>query len=167
MILETSSTSRCCYIGLGSNLDKPIQHITTAIDELKTLAHCQYQGTSSLYRSAPVGPAGQDDYINAVACLTTTLTPEQLLNSLQAIENAHQRVRVERWSARTLDLDILLIDNLTIDTTRLTVPHPYIQDRNFVLIPLFELAGEISINDQLITDLLKTCPAGELQLISA
>lgn len=167
MILETSNTRSCCYIGLGSNLDKPIQHITTAIDELKTLAHCQYQGTSSLYRSAPVGPAGQDDYINAVACLTTTLTPEQLLNSLQAIENAHQRVRVERWGARTLDLDILLIDNLTINTTRLTVPHPYIQDRNFVLIPLFELAGEIRINDQLITDLLKTCPAGELQLISA
>jgi len=167
MTLETSNTNSRCYIGLGSNLDEPIKHITTAIKELQNLAGCQLVSASSLYRSAPVGPAGQDDYINAVACLTTTLEPEQLLDSLQAIENAHQRVRVERWGARTLDLDILLIDNKQINTARLTVPHPYIQDRNFVLVPLFELAGDISINDQLLTDLLKTCPAGELQMISA
>jgi len=167
MTLETNNTNSRCYIGLGSNLDEPIKHITTAIKELQNLVGCQLVSASSLYRSAPVGPAGQDDYINAVACLTTTLEPEQLLDSLQAIENAHQRVRVERWGARTLDLDILLIDNKQINTARLTVPHTYIQDRNFVLIPLFELAGDISINDQLLTDLLKTCPAGELQMISA
>lgn len=167
MTLETSNTYSRCYIGLGSNLDEPITHVTTAIKELQNLANCQFVSASSLYRSAPVGPPGQDDYINAVVCLTTALEPEQLLDSLQAIENAHQRVRVERWGARTLDLDILLIDNININTTRLTVPHPYIQDRNFVLLPLFELAGDISINDQLMTDLLKTCPAGKLQMISA
>ncbi len=152
-----------CYIGMGSNLDNPIQHINTAILELQQLASVSNFEVSSLYRSAPVGPAGQDDYINAVAKITTTLSPEALLDQLQTIENSHQRVRIERWGARTLDLDILLYSDLTINTPRLTIPHFSMCDRNFVLVPLAQLSNTLIINGTAINALIEQCPAGSLE----
>ncbi|MCJ8298051.1 MAG: 2-amino-4-hydroxy-6-hydroxymethyldihydropteridine diphosphokinase [Pseudomonadales bacterium] len=163
MTRETNSSTVRCYIGIGSNLANPLQQVKTAIVELQQLADCQWRGVSSLYRSAPVGPAGQDDYINAVACLETDLSPESLLDALQQLENTHQRVRIQRWGARTLDLDILLIAQQHIDTARLIVPHPYIEQRNFVLVPLLELAGDISIGQKSLTQLLENCPVGSLE----
>ncbi|EPJ52965.1 MAG: 2-amino-4-hydroxy-6-hydroxymethyldihydropteridine pyrophosphokinase [Osedax symbiont Rs2] len=163
MTPETNNSVSRCYIGIGSNLADPLQQVNTAIVELQQLANCQWQGVSSLYRSAPVGPAGQDDYINAVACLETRLAPETLLDALQQLENAHQRERIQRWGARTLDLDILLIADQVIDTNRLIVPHPYITQRNFVLVPLLELAGDISIGQHSLRHLLENCPSGGLQ----
>ncbi len=162
MTPETNSDLRQCYIGIGSNLDNPLQHVNIAINELKQLKGTTWVGVSSLYRSAPVGPAGQDDYINAVASFHTNLEPEILLDRLQQLENAHQRVRIEHWGARTLDLDILLLDNICINTSRLTVPHPYIHLRNFVLIPLKELAGDIFINGTKVSKLISDCPSGSL-----
>ena len=163
MIPETANSALRCFIGIGSNLADPLQQVTSAIVELAQLQDCQWLGASSLYRSAPVGPAGQDDYINAVACLETTLSPESLLNALQQLENAHQRERIERWGARTLDLDILLIAEQIIDTARLSVPHPYIAQRNFVLVPLLELAGDIPIGQSSLQQLLVNCPPGSLE----
>ena len=163
MTRETNSSTVRCYIGIGSNLANPLQQVKTAIVELQQLAGCQWRGVSALYRSAPVGPAGQDDYINAVACLETDLSPESLLDALQQLENTHQRVRIQRWGARTLDLDILLIAQQYIDTARLNVPHPYIEQRNFVLVPLLEIAGDISIGQQSLTQLLENCPVGSLE----
>lgn len=157
-----------CYIGLGSNLDNPQQQVSSALLELQQLQDCRYLQHSSLYRSDPVGPAGQPDYINAVACLETRLPALQLLDALQAIEQAHQRIRIQHWGPRTLDLDLLLYADQTIHCERLTVPHAYLTARNFVLYPLAEIAPQLQLPDgTALEKLLKQCPAGSLEKINS
>jgi 2-amino-4-hydroxy-6-hydroxymethyldihydropteridine diphosphokinase len=147
------------YIGLGSNLDSPRAQVEQALMELETISQSHVLAKSPLYRSVPVGPAGQPDYINAAALLETTLTPLALLDALQAIEQNHQRVRIERWGPRTLDLDILLLDQQTIDSERLKVPHPYLTERNFVLYPLADIAPELRLPDGTsLQQLIAQCP---------
>lgn len=151
------------YIGLGSNLDHPLQQIRQALDELSLLPHSELIQHSQLYRSDPVGPPDQPDYINAVAQLRTRLQPEALLDQLQALELHHHRVRVEHWGARTLDLDILLFGNQQIHSKRLSVPHPYIGERSFVLYPLQEIAPELRFpNGESIIELIARCDRGTL-----
>lgn len=133
------------YIGLGSNLDEPIQQIQAAIRELAQLADSQLLVVSPLYLSKPMGPRDQPDYVNAVACLSTDLSALALLDALQVLEQKHKRVRSRRWGARTLDLDILLFAQQQIATARLTVPHIGITERNFVLYPLFDIAPDLLI----------------------
>jgi len=137
---------RPAYIGVGSNLDDPVRHVSEAIEDIAALEGVQRVTSSSLYRSAPMGPAGQPDFINAVVAIRTSLSARQLLAGLQAIENAHGRVRGrERWGPRTLDLDLLVYGAETIAEPDLTVPHPGIARRNFVLLPLAELAPDLDI----------------------
>ena len=134
------------FVALGGNLDNPGNHVRRAFAELGALPHTTLKRRSSLYRSAPVGPAGQPEYINAVAELETELEPDALLDGLQSIEVAHGRRRSgERWGPRTLDLDLLLYDDLRIKTERLTVPHAEMTGRNFVLGPLAEIAPDVRI----------------------
>jgi 2-amino-4-hydroxy-6-hydroxymethyldihydropteridine diphosphokinase len=134
------------YIGLGSNLDNPLNQVNTAIDSLRELQHSTLINVSSLYISEPMGPADQPDFINAVACLETSLEPNALLNALLAIEDAHGRQRNgERWGARILDLDILLYGDKTIKDDRLTVPHSGLHQRSFVLYPLQEINPDLWI----------------------
>lgn len=134
------------YIGLGSNLDAPRRQIESAIDELQRLPASNWQAVSPLYRSRPVGPQDQPDYVNAVAKLDTRLQPLALLDMLQGIEQAHHRRRDgERWGARTLDLDVLLYGDEIIDSARLTVPHAEIARRSFVLRPLHDLTPDLVI----------------------
>jgi 2-amino-4-hydroxy-6-hydroxymethyldihydropteridine diphosphokinase len=129
------------YIGLGSNLENPVQQVETALRELAALKHSSLLSHSSLYRTRPIGPQDQPDYINAVAYLATTLDAEGLLDRLQAIEQVHRRVRSdERWGPRTLDLDLLLYDEAIVDTPHLRIPHPEMTNRVFVLLPLSEIA---------------------------
>jgi len=155
------------WIGLGSNLDDPHTQVSTALNELAQLPDSSLIMHSSLYRSDPVGPPGQPDYINAVAALDTQLPPEALLDALQAIEQAHQRVRKIHWGPRTLDLDLLLYGNETIATPRLSVPHPFMTQRNFVLWPLAEIAPELILPDgHSLQALLLQCPLGTLEKIS-
>jgi 2-amino-4-hydroxy-6-hydroxymethyldihydropteridine diphosphokinase len=138
-----SAQSVRAYVGLGSNLEQPRSQVSAAISELAALTDCQLTAYSSLYRTRPVGPPDQPDYINAVALLTTRLTPTQLLDGLQGLEQQHGRVREgERWGPRTLDLDLLLYGDVVISTTRLQVPHPRMAERAFVLYPLAEIAPE-------------------------
>jgi 2-amino-4-hydroxy-6-hydroxymethyldihydropteridine diphosphokinase len=132
------------FIGLGSNLNDPAQQIAQASDALRQIASEHTIRLSSLYRSLAVGPP-QPDYLNAVAHFTTLLEPLALLDALQKIESAQGRVRTLHWGPRTLDLDILLIDDLRLDHPRLQVPHPYLQKRNFVLVPLLELAPALQL----------------------
>lgn len=132
-----------CFIGLGSNLQKPLEQVKTALQSLAQLGHCTLGSVSACYQSRAVGPGEQDDYINAVAELHTTLTPESLLTKLQAIENDQGRVRLERWGPRTLDLDLLWFAGETIASANLSVPHPRILERNFVLFPLADLAPDL------------------------
>ncbi len=129
------------FIGLGSNLEEPLKQIASAIQQLAKIPESGDLKVSPLYRSRPLGPQDQPDYINAVAQLTTRLEAETLLDQLQAIEQAQGRRRGGvRWGARTLDLDLLLYANHIIHSERLIVPHPGLPERAFVLIPLADLA---------------------------
>ena len=132
------------YVGLGSNLSDPQNQIHLAVDALKKIQNSNLTNLSSLYFSRPMGPQDQPDYMNAVAEITTHLSPLNLLDELQAIENLAGRVRKDnRWGARILDLDILLFDNEVINHERLTVPHYGLELREFVLLPLAELSPEL------------------------
>jgi len=137
-----------CYIGLGSNLGRSEESLAAAVEALTANEGVRDMTVSSFYQSKPHGPQDQPDYINAVAGFETMLEPEALLDLLQALENEHGRVRNgERWSARTLDLDILLYADQEIDSERLLVPHRWMRHREFVLYPLFEIAPEITFPD--------------------
>ena len=134
------------YIGLGSNLQNPIQQITTAIEQLMQLPNSVLHTHSSLYLSRPMGPPDQPAYINAVAWLKTRLHATTLLAELQNIERQHGRLRkTERWGPRTLDLDILVYGNYSIKNQELTIPHPGIKWREFVLYPLHEINKNLMI----------------------
>ncbi|KQV49366.1 2-amino-4-hydroxy-6-hydroxymethyldihydropteridine pyrophosphokinase [Pelomonas sp. Root1217] len=131
------------YVGLGANLGAdPSATLTQAALRLAALPGSHVATLSSVWRSAPVD-AGGPDFLNAVVALDTTLLPIELLDALQAIELAHGRERPYRNAPRTLDLDLLLYDELTLDTPRLTLPHPRLGERAFVLRPLLEIAPEL------------------------
>jgi len=133
------------YIGLGANLDGPAAHLERAFAELDQLPATRLVARSSLYKSAPLGPPGQPDYLNAVARVETGLTPEALLAALKEIEARHGRRAGPRWGPRPLDLDILLYADVTLATPALTLPHPGLHERAFVLYPLADLAPELAI----------------------
>jgi 2-amino-4-hydroxy-6-hydroxymethyldihydropteridine diphosphokinase len=136
-----------CFIGLGSNLNEPQRQVQQACEALATLPGSDLDSISPWYRSKAVGPGQQPDYINGVAQLTTRLTPFKLLHALQLIENQQQRVREQHWGPRTLDLDLLMYGEQVINTPELTVPHPRIQKRNFVLYPLADIAPQLLFPD--------------------
>ena len=134
------------YVGLGSNLDNPAAQIAAAIDMLAALPDATLRAVSSFYRNPPMGPQDQPDYVNAVVALDTRLTPRALLDAMQAIERAQGRDRSGlRWGARTIDLDLLVYGDTVLDEDHLQVPHPGIAERAFVLVPLAEIAPQISI----------------------
>jgi 2-amino-4-hydroxy-6-hydroxymethyldihydropteridine diphosphokinase len=140
MILTQRVTA---YVGLGSNLDDPMRQVTSALQELDRLPETRCVRHSSLYRTRPLGPQDQPDYINAVVHLQTALDPEPLLDALQELEHRHRRLREgPRWGPRTLDLDLLLYDGRQFASDRLVVPHPEMTRRAFVLLPLAEIAPE-------------------------
>ena len=149
------------YIGLGSNLDDPEQQILDAMDELDCIPESWLAMTSSLYVSAPMGPQNQPDYVNAVALIRTVLEPIHLLDELQAIENRHGRLREQRWGPRTLDLDLLLYGDQVIDVPRLTVPHPGLAERAFVLYPLAEISPDLHVPGLGVVTALRDVSDGE------
>ncbi|MCX2781678.1 2-amino-4-hydroxy-6-hydroxymethyldihydropteridine diphosphokinase [Microbulbifer thermotolerans] len=154
------------FIGLGSNLAEPVQQLRHALASIAKIPQTELLRCSSFYRSAPVGPGDQPDYINAVAELETELAALQLLEQLQRIENAQGRERTVRWGARTLDLDILLFGPQRIDEPRLQVPHPRMAERNFVLLPLAELEPDLQLpSGESIQTLLQRCPPNRLEKI--
>jgi len=144
------------YIALGSNLGDARGQVLAAFDALDRLPHTRLTGRSPLYLTPPWGVLEQPSFINAVACLDTTLAPHALLDALLATERAAGRVRDgERWGPRTLDLDILHMDGTTVSDERLALPHPRIHERAFVLLPLNDLAPDLLLPDQgRVSDLL-------------
>lgn len=144
-----------CFVALGSNLGDSYAYLDKAVLALRQHLSINNLQTSHYYESKPHGPQGQPDYINAVVKFDSSLKAEVLLSELQKIEIDNQRVRhgVERWGARTLDLDLLFYGDVVIDTKRLTVPHPRICERAFVLLPLRDLGagsrmlGEVTIKE--------------------
>ena len=146
------------YVGLGSNLAEPAAQVRQAIAALAALPQTTLAGSSPLYRTAPVGPQDQPDFINAVAAIDTALAPLDLLDALQALEQAAGRQRLRHWGERTLDLDLLLYGDEQIRHPRLTVPHPHMAERAFVLVPLAALAPGLILPDgRAVTDLLRRC----------
>jgi 2-amino-4-hydroxy-6-hydroxymethyldihydropteridine diphosphokinase len=130
-----------CAIGLGSNLGDSRSILTGAINRLRSHPQIEIVTVSSWYKTAPIGPP-QPDYLNGCLMLQTSLAPLDLLDVLHSIEAEFGRVRREVWGARTLDLDLLLYDNLIIDLPTLQVPHPRMTERAFVLVPLSEIAPD-------------------------
>ena len=143
-----------CYIGLGSNLSNelgsPVEHLQQAIAAMQEHEQVCKVRVSSFYASAPMGPQDQPDFVNAVASFETTLTPVELLAFCQQLEQQALRARMRRWGERSLDVDILLYGEAQIAEPQLTIPHVGLLERNFVLIPLRELAADIMISGQSI-----------------
>jgi 2-amino-4-hydroxy-6-hydroxymethyldihydropteridine diphosphokinase len=133
------------YLGLGSNLDDPENHLNSALEHIADIDQTTILSSSSFYKSPPLGPQDQPDFINCVVKLETELTAHILLETLQEIENQHGRKREIRWGPRTLDLDILLFGDMTINDDNLTIPHPQLAYRDFVLVPLNEIESDMII----------------------
>ena len=134
------------YVGIGSNLDMPTQQIEQAIELLDEVPGSRLVTCSSLYRSAPFGGIEQPDFVNAVAAVLTTLDAREFLEALLDLEKRQGRERGEtRWGPRVLDLDLLVYADAVLEEPGLTLPHPGIAERNFVLLPLREIAPELVI----------------------
>ena len=145
-----------CFVGLGSNLanelGSPVHHLQQALDSMKKDEDIREVRVSSFYASAPMGPQDQPDFINAVAGFETTMTPFELLSFCQQLETMAKRARLRRWGERSLDVDILLYGELHLTEPQLTIPHAGLRERNFVLIPLRELAPDLIISETSIVD---------------
>ena len=134
------------YVGIGSNLDEPARQVEAAFSGLAALPGTRLAARSSLYRSRPFGGIEQPDFVNAVAGLLTILAPGELLGGMQSIEQQAGRTRNgPRWGPRVLDLDLLVYAGRKVDEPGLVVPHPGIAERNFVLLPLGEIAPQLVI----------------------
>lgn len=156
------------YIGLGSNLENPVAQVHQAVAALGQRDGIELGPVSALYRSPPMGPQDQPEFVNAVTRVVTVLEPLALLDVLQAQEQAQARRRERHWGPRTLDLDLLLYGNQVLDTQRLTVPHPGLHLRAFVLYPLAELAPGIRIPGRgSLEELLAVCPRGGIRRLRA
>jgi 2-amino-4-hydroxy-6-hydroxymethyldihydropteridine diphosphokinase len=149
------------YVGLGANIGDPGQQIEAAIEELKKLPDSRVTAVSGVYRSAPIGHLDQPDFLNAVAELDTDLAPVPLLGMLQQLESSHGRERPFANAPRTLDLDLLLYGDRVLETPRLTLPHPRMHERAFVLAPLTEIAPDIAIPGRGLARALLAACAGQ------
>lgn len=153
------------YVGIGSNLDDPLQQAQTAVRALAQLPASRLVSVSHFYRSKPMGPAGQPDYINAAAGLLTRLDPALLLSDLLRIERAMGRVRDgQKWGPRRIDLDLLVHGSSVLNGEDLVLPHAGVHERSFVLYPLADIAPDLIIAGRgRVGSLLSACPDDELQ----
>ncbi|MEI7838868.1 MAG: 2-amino-4-hydroxy-6-hydroxymethyldihydropteridine diphosphokinase [Methylococcaceae bacterium] len=162
MVMETRA-----YLGLGSNLDAPIEQLRAARTAICAVMGIEEMAFSSLYRSPSMGSKDQPDYVNAVMAIQTDLPPLVLLATLQTIENEHGRVRHEHWGARTLDIDILLFGERCLNFPDLVVPHYGMTERAFVLYPLAEIAPDLMIPKHgKLAELVARCPLNDLVRLS-
>ncbi|MEX2241381.1 MAG: 2-amino-4-hydroxy-6-hydroxymethyldihydropteridine diphosphokinase [Burkholderiales bacterium] len=154
------------YIGLGSNQGEPRAQVDQAFAELAGLPATQLAARSPLYRSAPLDAPGQPDFVNAVAAVDTELSAAQLLEALQAIESRHGRERAHRNAPRTLDLDLLLFGDTAFASPTLTLPHPRMHERAFVLLPLLDLDPRAEVPGRgSARALLRACTAQRIERI--
>lgn len=136
---------RPAYVGIGSNLEDPEAQVERAQTALETLPESGWFVHSGLWRSAPLGPANQPDFVNACSGFLTRLAPHDLLARLKRLEQAAGRTPGEHWGPRILDLDLLVLGTLVLDDAGLTLPHPRAAERNFVLLPFAEIAPYASV----------------------
>jgi len=153
------------YIALGSNLGERAALLRGALAALRCAGDVRVVAESAVYETSPVGGPAQPDYLNMVVAVETSLGPKALLERCLAVEAEHGRVRRERWGARTLDLDLLSYGAETRQTEQLTLPHPRMAERAFVLVPLAEVAPELKIGDTTAGALAARCDGGGLRRI--
>lgn len=149
----TGKGSAKAYMGLGANLGDRRANILSAIGRLRALPGIAVLRAASLYESAPVGFIDQPRFVNTVIEVTTDLSPFDLLAAVQCVERDLGRVRTVRWGPRTIDIDILFYDDVTMDDPALTIPHPRMAERAFVLVPLAELVPDRLLNGRTVRDL--------------
>ena len=145
LMMETGTLA---YLGLGTNLGDRESYLAQALKELAGLPTIEIGTVSSIYETAPVGLTDQPDFLNLVVSVRTTLSPRELLDALLNIENKMGRVRTVRWGPRVIDLDLLLYGDAVVETPELTVPHPRLSERSFVLMPLAEIAPNLVLPGQ-------------------
>ncbi len=142
-------------LGLGGNLDNPVRAMALALRALDARDDCQVVSVSRLYRTPPWGKTDQSFFYNSCAAVETTLAPEELLDVCLDIEREMKRVRIERWGPRTIDIDILTYGALEQTEPLLTIPHPRMTERGFVLMPLADFAGNFTVKGRAIKDWLR------------
>lgn len=145
---------RPATLGLGGNIGDPVAAMGLALRRLDARGDCRVTAVSRLYRTPPWGKTDQADFFNACAAIETTLSPLKLLETCLDIERDMKRVRNERWGPRTIDIDVLTYDGLEIDEQALTVPHPRMTERAFVLMPLADIAGDLKVKGRAVADWL-------------
>jgi 2-amino-4-hydroxy-6-hydroxymethyldihydropteridine diphosphokinase len=144
--LRADTRSRKAYVGLGANLNDPPARLREALQRIGARPGIRVVATSQFWRSAPLGPGDQPDYCNAACALDTDIGPDKLLTHLHDVERAMGRERPpQRWAPRVIDLDLLHYERATMKTSRITLPHPEMHKRNFVLVPLAEIAPELEL----------------------
>ncbi|TDT44590.1 2-amino-4-hydroxy-6-hydroxymethyldihydropteridine diphosphokinase [Halospina denitrificans] len=159
--------SETAWIGLGSNLDTPLQQLHLALEALNQIPDSWLLDASPVYQSRPVGPADQPDFLNMAAKLATDLEPLALLDELLAIEDTQGRVRNQVWGPRLIDLDLLIFGNQTLDEPRLKVPHPELANRDFVLQPLLDMDPDLTLPDgTALSQLREQCPDNHLSRLT-
>ncbi|SFV38832.1 2-amino-4-hydroxy-6-hydroxymethyldihydropteridine diphosphokinase [Hyphomicrobium facile] len=163
--LQGSARAYDAILALGTNLGDRIENIEEAIRWLTADGSIRLVSRSKLYRSAPWGVTDQDWFINACIAIQTTLSPHELLKRCQTVENDMGRVRTLRWGPRIIDVDILTFQDLTIAEPDLTVPHPLIAERAFVLVPLKDVAPELRLNGRSIDAMLETLDRSEVEAV--
>ncbi|WP_454286703.1 2-amino-4-hydroxy-6-hydroxymethyldihydropteridine diphosphokinase [Rhizobium arsenicireducens] len=145
---------RRATLGLGGNIGDPVAAMALALRRLDARADCRVTAVSRLYRTPPWGKIDQADFYNACATIETTLSPLRLLEACLEIERDMKRIRTERWGPRTIDIDVLTFDGLEIAEDALTVPHPRMTERAFVLMPLADIAGDLKVKGRAVSDWL-------------
>lgn len=140
---DPSYPVRAAYIALGSNLGDRLAYLQLGVDALTRVPGVTVVAVSRVYETAPVGGPPQDPYLNAVVAIETNLIEEELLHRCQQVEELAQRERAERWGPRTLDVDILLVGDVRFESDDLTIPHPRMWERGFVLAPLRDVAPDL------------------------
>jgi 2-amino-4-hydroxy-6-hydroxymethyldihydropteridine diphosphokinase len=168
--LNPASQSRDAFVGIGGNVGEPERHVAAALAALHGLPRTRLAAGSRLYRTQPWGRVDQSDFVNAAAWIQTGLAPRELLDELLAIERAHGRVRGEtpRWGPRTLDLDLLMHGDAVSDDPALTLPHPHLHERAFVLVPLAEIAPHLVVPGRgAVVDLLAALGRVDCEAIDA
>ncbi|MGB7287030.1 MAG: 2-amino-4-hydroxy-6-hydroxymethyldihydropteridine diphosphokinase [Salaquimonas sp.] len=154
---EVTSNSRIFYIGLGGNVGDVVTSMLQALSGLDEHQYINVLAKSRLYETPPWGDVDQDDFINACAKIQSNLEPIQLLKAMKNQEAELKREKTRRWGPRTIDLDILICENLTFKNEKLEIPHPRMLERSFVLKPLLDIAPDLQIADKAIRDWLETC----------
>lgn len=158
--MSESTKNTLAHIALGSNIEPKIGHLKQAIDSVGQINNTHVVGKSQVYQTVPVGYANQDDFMNMVISVETTLDEHDFLHKLQEIEHNLKRVRTIKNGPRTIDLDVILLEDQKIQTSELEVPHPRMHERAFVLFPLAELAGNalVPTQDKTVNELKEQLP---------